>query len=518
MSAGISSTSPSTYVFLAFVLALSIVYVYQTARTNLSNRKVQSAHGCKSPRSFRQKPLLGLDTAWQSLQAARSHRLLETSRARFRQVGTRTFSMKVLGRSIVYTAEPENLKTIMATSFNDWALPRQRKEAFAPVIGHGIFTLDDAAWKHSREMLKPNFAKTQTSNLDMLGEHVDRLILAADQEMQARGTVDLGHLFFRLTTDSATELLFGEGTHFLENPRERFAEAFDGSLDFVGLVSRVGSLAYPFKPSRVKEYDRYLYEFSDYYVDKAIAARQNSQQKTGEAEPERYTFVNELARQTNDRTRIRSELLNILLAGRDTTASLLTNVWWVLARRPDVFERLQTETRTLENGEVTLESLKSLKYLRAVLNECLRLYPVVPLNSREARTATTLPRGGGEDEASPIFIPAGRTVVWSLYAMHRDADYYGTDAEDFNPDRWLDDPDTGDKGLRPGWEYLPFNGGPRICLGQQFALNEAAYTTLRLCQEFAAVEARDLRPWTEMLTVTCVNKHGARVSLTRNNG
>ena len=157
--------------------------------------------------------------------------------------------------------------------------------------------------------------------------------------------------------------------------------------------------------------------------------------------------------------RIRSELLNILLAGRDTTASLLTNLWWVLARRPDVFDCLQTEVNALAtDDQVTIESLKSLKYLRAVLNECLRLYPVVPLNSCEARQTTTLPKGGGTDVTSPVLVSADSTVVWSLYAMHRDPDLFGSDAEEFKPDRWLDDPDSGVKGLRPGWEYLPFNG------------------------------------------------------------
>ena len=82
------------------------------------------------------------------------------------------------------------------------------------------------------------------------------------------------------------------------------------------------------------------------------------------------------------------------------------------------------------------------------------------------------------------------------------------------PERWLDDPATGKKGLRPGWEYLPFNGGARICLGQQFALTEASYTTVRMCQAFSGIESRDSNPWTEGLTLTCVNLHGAKVGLT----
>ena len=178
----------------------------------------------------------------------------------------------------------------------------------------------------------------------------------------------------------------------------------------------------------------------------------------------RYVFLHELVSQTTDKIKIRSELLNILLAGRDTTASLLSNVWFELSNRPDVWRRLQRDVDSV-NGECpSFEKLKDMKYLRAVLNESLRLYPVVPENDRQADVDTTLPVGGGEDGKSPVFVQKGQLVHWSLYTMHRRNDLYGEDAEEFKPERWLDQ--AGKKGLRVGWEYLPFNGGPRICIGR----------------------------------------------------
>lgn len=90
----------------------------------------------------------------------------------------------------------------------------------------------------------------------------------------------------------------------------------------------------------------------------------------------------------------------------------------------------------------------------------LRLWPPVPINHRTAETDTVLPRGGGSDGTSPMLIAKGTLVAYSLYAMHRRTDLYGDDAEDFCPERW--------EHLTPGWEFLPFHGGPRTCLGRKF--------------------------------------------------
>lgn len=249
-------------------------------------------------------------------------------------------------------------------------------------------------------------------------------------------------------------------------------------------------------------------DFVDTYVEKGLAKRpQLLTEKRDESQ--RYLFIDELVRQTTDKYQIRSELLNILLAGRDTTASLLSNVWWTISKRPDVYAKLREEVDALNGERPTFEQIKDMKYLKAVLNESLRIHPVVPLNSRQAVEDTVLPRGGGPDGRAPIFIPKGQVVTWSVYSMHRRKDYYGEDAEEFKPERWL-----GEKGLRPGWEYLPFNGGPRICIGQNFALTEASYTTVRLMQEFKAIESRDPEPWREWLTLTCVGAGGCKVALT----
>lgn len=88
----------------------------------------------------------------------------------------------------------------------------------------------------------------------------------------------------------------------------------------------------------------------------------------------------------------------------------------------------------------------------------LRLHPVVPSNAREAVQDTTLPYGGGEDGNAPLLVSKGTVVLYNVHSMHRDENVFGDDVDEFRPERW--------EGLRPGWGYLPFNGGPRICIGR----------------------------------------------------
>lgn len=117
------------------------------------------------------------------------------------------------------------------------------------------------------------------------------------------------------------------------------------------------------------------------------------------------------------------------------------------------------------------------------MNETLRLYPVVPFNVRLALKDTTLPHGGGPDGLSPVGVLKNTPIGYSTLVMQRRTDLYppGSQPLEFNPDRWLH--------WQPKpWQYIPFNGGPRICIGQQFALTEMGYTIVRLLQVFERVE------------------------------
>lgn len=132
--------------------------------------------------------------------------------------------------------------------------------------------------------------------------------------------------------------------------------------------------------------------------------------------------------------------------------------------------------------------LKSLRYLQHVMNETLRLYPAIPFNMRYSVTDTTLPHGGGPDGLSPVGMPKDTIASYSPLTMQRRSDLYPPsppfpDVVEFCPERW-------DDWTPKSWTYIPFNGGPRICVGQQFALTEMGYTIVRVLQRFERMEKR----------------------------
>ena len=321
-----------------------------------------------------------------------------------------------------------------------------------------------------------------------------RAITPIDPHTRWSAPVNLQPIFFRLTIDSATEFLFGESVHSqtaalagagADAPDARFATLFDRCQWYAARRVRLERLHWLANTREFRDASAYVRAYVDRFVGAALTTTAGGDQEKGKTS----VFLRGLAHATQDPVELRSQLLNILLAGRDTTASLLSFAVQQLARHPRVFAKLRRAVLDTFGpydpstaATITFETLKSCRYLQHFLNETLRVYPIVPVNRRVALRDTTLPRGGGDDGTAPVYVRRGQVVVYSVFVMQRRPDLWAGEyaAEEFMPERW--------ETRRPGWEYLPFNGGPRICIGQQFALVEAAYVLVRLLQRFDGIE------------------------------
>ena len=490
--------------------------------------------GCQDAPMFPGCGFLGLKQV-KSLQEADKKKLFpdllierEETMSRIHGREVSTFKFQVLGQIVYFTSDPENIKAMLATQFSDYDLGSARRGNMIRTLGDGIvsvvhasvpsiankqqFVQDGKAWEHSRALLRasrksiysssrlanacqPQFIREQISDLELEEHHIQNMMKAIGPT-QADGwtaETDIQTLFFRLTIDTATEFLFGESvdSQIQEMPgsnsqigglEQAFAHNFDEAQMHMAQSFRLGDKFWLHNPHAYKENNKIVHDFVDYYVNLALRGNLNTEKKMEEGQKKaKYVLLEALGQQTRDPLELRGQLLNILLAGRDTTSSLLSWLFHQLLRNPEVFNKLRStiieEFGTYDNPHnITFTTLKGCQYLQYCLNEVLRLWTVVPGNGRRTNKATTLPRGGGPDGKSPIYLPPQIDVNYSVHVMHRRKDIWGPDAEEFRPERFV--------GRRPGWEFLPFNGGPRICIGQQFALTEASYVVVRLLQRF----------------------------------
>jgi len=200
------------------------------------------------------------------------------------------------------------------------------------------------------------------------------------------------------------------------------------------------------------------------------------------------SLIDHLADSTSNVTLIREELINILLASRDTTAALLTFTLYLLSQHPEVTQKLRAEIiEAVPEGAPTFDHVRGMRYLRACLNEVLRLFPPVVTDYRASVRPSVLPSAPG---CKPIYMPGpGVNLMYFDFLIQRRKDLWGADADEFSPERWID-PERLKIMTSDPFKFIPFNAGPRICLGQNFAYNEASFIMVRILQVFDGFELR----------------------------
>lgn len=220
-------------------LAVALVALFLARRaywettTGARRRALKKQHGCLSPKHIPTKdPILGLDKLFSNLKAYKEHRQLEAWGHELKGNNAHTIMLSILCQTIFLTDDPDNVKTMLATEFDDWSIGSERIANMTAFLGKGIFTTEGAAWKHSREMLRPCFERSQVADVSIMEKHTNRLI---DLVPKDGATIDLAPLFHKLTLDVSTEFLFGQSTNSLDPKQEKscdeFVEAFEYCQD-----------------------------------------------------------------------------------------------------------------------------------------------------------------------------------------------------------------------------------------------------------------------------------------------
>ena len=432
----------------------------------------------------------------------------------FRKASSSIFEMSPpFGPKIVYSIEPANVKAAWAMNFDDWGLQGLRAWALAPLCGPGIVTVDGKPWHFSRSMLRPSFSKKRAADLPLFTNLYQSFI----EKIPMNGhEVNLLPLLDRLGFDTASILMFGGPVGAINGDDKTVSEIerVIKALEYCELVV-CKRMEYP--QFEIFCRDRRFFaqcEVVQRYFDKRILhvkrkAQGQLDDDTENAQP--YIFAEELLRQGLQPELVRQKILNTFIAARGAVGSNVGHVLFLLARHPKCWQKLREEVLSAhvlskqDYGRMASE-LRSLPYLRGVIHESFRLLPTLGFTERIAVRETYLPVGGGNDGNQPIRMDKGDTLVLNFSALHRRKEVFGDDADEFRPERWQG-------WTPPPWPFIPFGGGPRICIGQEVGFTQICYALAALVTVAQEIENCDpVSEFVELYRLLTVGRNGIKVA------
>lgn len=407
----------------------------------------------------------------------------------------------------------------MNTQMDEFEFGPIRGDTARQALGHGILTAEGESWAHYRRQLKPHFARDNISSLEDAEHHLAVFLKTLPPINEATGwtqtDVDVVPTLQRFALDTATELLFGQSvdsqTKALTGEVGVDDVDFSGAMrhlaQFLALRARLDMFAWILPAGKYRQACKDMQGFAARYVQAALDTDAKGSSAGINGKKKRTALLHALLNETRDPIELRDQILQLLIGGRNTTATLISNILLFLARHPDQYARYRTVVLQAfkQHTLPTFEELKACKILTYIMYEALRMLPLVPITlGRRAIKNTTLPRGGGPDGSLPIAVRKGESVRLCQYVMFRRHDIWGDDGDEFRPERW--------EGRKIGPEFVPFSAGPRICIGRKFswepfhrtdwrhmkanltstveqlALNECAFVLVRLFQLFDKIE------------------------------
>jgi cytochrome P450 len=508
----------------SFLFLLFACYTVTNIVVYYNRFRIKQRLKCQPPPTLSKSDMFGIRHALQLIDLVRGTRRNIFIKEQFERCGP-TFMSQAFGTKRYHTIEPRNVQAVFAMDFEKWGVQPMRLFAFKPFVGAGIMCVDGKQWQRSRALIKPTFARGNIADVQLktFTILVDQLLLCLPKD---GSTIDLQPFFGRLALDSSTEFLFGKPLGALSSASEEagaFLKAYNYGQMIMGkrmylpqwnVFTRDARFWKSCKVARsfVKDCIIAAAEYNDKYDEGKLGLSTDDV-----SSQDRYVLARELLRETNDQEEVLNQLLNVFLPAHEASGVALGNLFFNLARHPRVYAKARQEVLAAyksfggsrENANVwTFERLKSLSYLQNVMKESQRLTPSIGTTTRMALQDTTLPTGGGLNGESPIFVEKGSVVMFSFYSLHRRTALFGDDAEVFRPERW-------ETFRAVNWSYMPFGGGPRICAGQQLALMEVAYTTVRILLAFEQLENRDpVLEFIEEFRITTTSKNGVQVGMT----
>ncbi len=394
-------------------------------------------------------------------------------------------------------ADPAAIEYVLHTNQKNYRKPDMFNNSVSLLAGNGILSSEGDFWRRQRRLIQPAFLRNTVAGFaPRMIESIDEFIGEWERTVDGR-TIDVVPEMMRLGLRIASRTLFSTD---ISGQADSIGRAYRTAFEYVSMKLNGRFLPPLWMPTPLNRRFRAAKALLDRVVLELIASRRN--------QPARGDVLDRLLAAQDEQSgvgmsdeQLKDEAITVLTAGHETAGTALSWAWYLLSTHPDQQQALAEQVRGHLQGRLpSITDLPSIPLATAVFEESMRLYPPAWGMPRETIAA---------DDILGYPIPARATLVLSQMLVHRHPDFWDR-PDAFEPARFL----PGASRPRPKFAFFPFGGGPRICVGNHFAMIEGPLALAALAQrfEFTYVEGQEIVPDT---TFTLRPKYGVRLAVRR---
>jgi cytochrome P450 len=383
---------------------------------------------------------------------------------------------------------PDQIEDVLVTNASKFIKGRALR-ANKHLFGNGLLTSEGDFWLRQRRLMQPAFHRARIASY---GEAMTSFTASSMERWKTGEQLDIHHEMMRLTLQIVGKVLFDAD---VERDAPQVSKILETLLEYAADFRR--QIFVPkWLPTQRNRISKRAIGDLDSIIFRIIGEKRALRQEGNDLLSMLLNVQDEDGSRMTDQ-QLRDEVLTLFLAGHETTANSLAWTWWLLAQHPEAEERFHVELDAALGGRLPgMDDLARLPFTGHIVTESLRLYPPAWAMARIAVK---------EHEISGYAVPKGTGIAVSPWIAQRDPRWYDA-PEEFRPERW-----EGDLLKRiPRFAYFPFGGGARQCIGNAFALMEAALVLATIGQRyrFRLVEGQKVTP---LASITLRPRYGIQV-------